>query len=75
MNDKHIHYSEKEERFWIRDGAEILWFDTPLEAEDGARYVKTKRAIAAEVALIVEWLRRVGMIQVADAIERGDYKS
>tara|TARA_R110000868_G_scaffold19939_5_gene85025 strand:- start:1542 stop:1763 length:222 start_codon:yes stop_codon:yes gene_type:complete len=71
----HIHYSHKDEKYWVKDDDEILWFDGPLAAEDGARYVKTKQAIAAEKALIVDYFRRAGMVQIADAIARGDYKS
>lgn len=69
-----VNYSQKEERYWVRDGEEIVWFDGPLEAQDGARAIERKHAISAEVALIVAYFRRMGMTQVAASIEAGDYK-
>jgi hypothetical protein len=69
-----VNYSQKEERYWVRDGEEIVWFDGPLEAQDAARAIERKRAISAEVALIVTYFRRMGMTQVAASIEAGDYK-
>ena len=69
-----VHFSHKEDRYWVRDGDDIAWFDGPLAAQDGARAIDRKHAIAAEVALIVEYFRRMGMTQVAASIEAGDYK-
>lgn len=69
-----VHFSHKEDRYWVRDGEEIVWFDGPLEAQDGARAIDRKRAISAEVALIVAYFRRMGLTQVAASIEAGDYK-
>lgn len=69
-----VHFSHKEDRYWVRDGEEIVWFDGPLEAQDAARAIERKRAISAEVALIVAYFRRMGMTQVAASIEAGDYK-
>lgn len=69
-----VHFSQKEDRYWVRDGDDVVWFDGPLEAQDGARAIDRKRAIAAEVALIAEYFRRMGMTQVAASIEAGDYK-
>lgn len=69
-----VNYSQKEERYWVRDGEEIVWFDGPLEAQDGARAIDRKHAILAEVKLIVDYFRRMGMTQVAASIEAGDYK-
>lgn len=69
-----IHFSQKEDRYWIRDGDDIAWFDGPLEAQHGALAIDRKHAIAAEVALITEYFRRMGMTQIAASIEAGDYK-
>lgn len=70
-----IHWSHKEEKYWIRDGDDILWFDGPLEAEAGQRYLETKKSINAEIALIANYFRKMGMTQVAMSIEAGDYKN
>ncbi len=32
-----VHFSQKEDRYWVRDGDDIAWFDGPLEAQDAAR--------------------------------------
>ena len=69
-----VHYSHKEERYWVRDGDDIAWFDGPLEAQDAARAIDRKHAILAEVKLIADFFRRMGMTQVAASIEAGDYK-
>ena len=69
-----VHFSHKEDRYWVRDGEEIVWFDGPLEAQDGARAIDRKHAISAEVSLIADYFRRMGMTQVAASIEAGDYK-
>lgn len=69
-----IHYSELEDKFWIRDGEDVLWFDSILDAKDRVRALETREAVDAEVKLIAEYFRRMGMVQIADAIERGDYK-
>lgn len=69
-----IHYSPKEDRYWVRDGGDIAWFDSPLEAQHGALAIDRKHAILAEVALITGYFRRMGKTQIAASIEAGDYK-
>jgi hypothetical protein len=69
-----VHYSHMEDRYWVRDGDDIAWFDGPLEAQQGALAIDRKHAILAEIKLIAEYFRRMGMNQVAASIEAGDYK-
>lgn len=69
-----VHFSHKEDRYWVRDGEEIVWFDGPLEAQDGARAIDRKHAILAEVKLIADYFRRMGYRQIALAIKKGDYR-
>ena len=53
-----VHYSNKEDKFWTRDGrGGVLWFDSVLEAQDAARRAEIDAAVAAERAAIVAWLR------------------
>jgi hypothetical protein len=56
-----VHYSNKEDKFWIRDGADgVLWFDSVLEAQDAQRQLVIDAAVAAERAAILAYLRRHG---------------
>lgn len=70
-----VHWSEKDEKYWIRglDG-EVLWFESSLAAKDAARWIETERAVADEIARITTWLKAHGMRQVAMMIEKGEYK-
>lgn len=71
----HANWNSKEERWWIQDGKEIIWFDTFVEADAGARTLHAKNSIEAEVSLIAQYFRKLGKTQVAMAIENGDYKN
>jgi hypothetical protein len=82
MSDPHVHWSHKEEKYWIRDGDDILWFDGPLEAKEAARMLERKHTAQAERARIVAWLReeeeRISRfagygVWAADAIEAGEH--
>lgn len=56
-----VHFSEREDKFWIRDGAGgVLWFDHILEAKDAARQLELDAAAQAEAQRIVAWLRAPG---------------
>ena len=52
-----IHYSELEDKFWIRDGDDVRWFESSLEAKHALREIEVRQAVDDEVALIVSWLR------------------
>lgn len=71
-----VHYSNKEDKFWIRDGADgVLWFDSVLEAQDAQRQLVIDAAVAAERAAIVAWLRTSpdAAYKPYDAIEAGEH--
>lgn len=70
-----VNWSEKDEKYWIRglDG-EVLWFESSLAAKDAARQIEIDAAVKAEVEAINRWLKAHGMRQIANSIERGDYK-
>lgn len=69
-----VHYSHKEDRYWVRDGDGIAWFDGPLEAQEGAKYIERRDALRAEAKAIADWLDRMGYRQIALAIRKGDYR-
>jgi hypothetical protein len=73
MSNPHVHWSHKEEKYWIRDGDDILWFDGPLEAKEAARMLERKHITQAERDRIAAWLRRIGKPQLADAIGREEH--
>ena len=70
-----IHWSEKDEKYWVRglDG-EVLWFEAALDAFDAARQIEIDSAVKAEVEAITKWLKAHGMRQIANSIERREYK-
>ncbi len=66
-----VHFSAREDRFWIRDGkGGVLWFDSSLEAEDAARQIELRRAADAERDRIVAWLRDWGCSDCGDVGRR-----
>jgi hypothetical protein len=70
-----VNWSESDQFYWVRGANdEVLTFDNILDAEAAARQVEIDKAVKAEVEKITEWLRLHGMRQVANSIERGDYK-
>lgn len=78
-----VHFSAREDRFWIRDGkGGVLWFDSSLEAKDAAHQNELDAAAQAEAERIVGWLRVPGQgghfddiyEEVAEAIEGGAHR-
>jgi hypothetical protein len=68
------HWSEKEQRYWIHDlNGGVLWFDSVLDAQAGARQLQIDNAVKAREALIAEWLRKHGMRQTAMMLEKGEH--
>lgn len=55
-----IHYSAKEDKYWIRSGDDVLWFDSVLEAKEAVRRAEIDAAVKAERAAILAYLNRVG---------------
>ncbi len=73
MSKPFVHWSHKEEKYWIDTPDGVEWFDGPLEAEDAAAVIDRHKAAQAERDMIVAWLRRIGKPQLADAIERAEH--
>lgn len=73
----HIHWSEMDQRFWLNDGDDVLWFDSALQAQAAQRDIELRDARLEERAAIVEWLRKDrpfwDLNPLADEVERGDY--
>lgn len=72
-----VNWSELDQKFWVNDGDDVLWFDSPLEAKDAARRIEIETAGKAERDRIVAWLREQdghGYDDMrADAIEAGEH--
>lgn len=81
MSAPTIHYSELDDKFWINDGDDVLWFDGPLQAKDAMRQIELRRAAEEERAKIVAWLRdgfkrdfdQLWRDQLIAAIEAGEH--
>jgi hypothetical protein len=73
MSKPFVHWSHKEERYWIDTPDGVEWFDGPLEAEDAAAIIDQQKAAQAERDRIAAWLRRIGKPQLADAIGREEH--
>ena len=56
------------------DRIEALEAESVLDAANAARRIETERAVADEIARVTSWLKAHGMRQIANSIERGDYK-
>lgn len=72
-----INFSELDDKFWINDGDDILWFESVREAQDMARQLEISRAVARDRAATLKWLRESDLFgdfrNVADELER-DYE-
>lgn len=60
-----IHFSQLDEKYWINDGDDVLWFESPLEAQDMARELQIKRSVDDALA---EMVRVVGVELAMTAI-------
>lgn len=74
MTDVRIHWSEMDQKYWINDNDEVLWFDSVLDLKDKLREIDIRNAVNAEVERIAKYFRRMGMNQCAAAIEARDYR-
>ena len=76
-----VHWSEKDEKYWIRglDG-EVLWFESSLAAQDAARQIETERdrvdaaysalrVAAAHVDALAERIRDTAPWYIRRAVE------
>lgn len=69
-----IHYCNKEDRYWIKDGDQTLTFASSLDAKRALREIKLRQTVDDEVALIAAYFRKAGLTQIAASIEARDYK-
>jgi len=69
-----IHYCNKEDRYWIKDGDQTLTFASSLDAKRALREIKLRQAVDDEVGLIAAYFRKAGLTQIAASIEARDYK-
>ena len=74
VNDTRIHWSELDQKFWINDNDDLLWFESPLDAKDAIREKEVRDAVNAEVQQIADWFRLMGLVKKAAAIEAREYK-
>lgn len=69
-----VHFSELEDKFWIRDGEGVLWFESSLDAKDALNQIKVRDVVNSEVEQIAAYFRKAGLTQIAASIEARDYK-
>lgn len=69
-----IHFSQLDEKYWINDGDDVLWFESPLEAQNMARQLEIARAVAADRAATLKWLHESDLFgdfrSLADELQR-----
>ena len=68
-----VHFSELEDKFWIRDGEGVLWFESSLDAKHALDQMKVRDAVNSEVEQIASYFRKAGLTQIAASIEAKDY--
>ena len=74
MTTPKVNWSESDQFYWVRDAnGEVLTFDSVLDAQDAARQIEIDIAVKAREALIMQWLRKHGMRQVAMMLEREEH--
>lgn len=74
MTAPKAHWSEKEQQYWVRDpNGGVLWFESVLDAQAAARQIEIDIAVKAREALIMQWLRKHGLRQVAMMLEREEH--
>lgn len=73
MTAPKVNWSERDEKYWVSNGDEVLWFKNSLDAKDAARKIEIDNAVKAEREAIIKWLRKHGMRQVAMMIEEEEH--
>jgi len=74
MTTPKVNWSERDQSYWVRDAnGEVLTFDSVLDAQAAARFIQIDLAVKAREALIMQWLRKHGMRQVAMMLEREEH--
>lgn len=69
-----VHFSELEDKYWIRDGEGVLWFESSLDAKRALDQIKVRDAVNSEVEQIAAYFRKAGLTQIAASIEAKEYK-
>jgi hypothetical protein len=57
MTAPKVNWSERDEKYWVSNGDEVLWFESSLDAKAAARQIEIDNAVKAEREAIVYWLR------------------
>jgi len=74
MTTPKVNWSESDQFYWVRDAkGEVLTFDSVLNAQAAARQIEIDIAVKAREALIMQWLRKHGMRQIAMMLEREEH--
>jgi hypothetical protein len=73
MTAPKVNWSERDEKYWVSNGDEVLWFEHSLDAKHAARQIEIDNAVKAEREAIIKWLRKHGMRQVSMFIENEEH--
>lgn len=73
MTAPKVNWSERDEKYWVSNGDEVLWFEHSLDAQHAARQIEIDNAVKAEREAIIKWLRKHGMRQVSMFIENEEH--
>jgi hypothetical protein len=73
MTAPKVNWSERDEKYWVSNGDEVLWFEHSLDAQHAARQIEIDNAVKAEREAIIKWLRKHGYRQVAMKIESKEH--
>lgn len=74
MTTPKVNWSESDQFYWVKNAdGEVLTFDSVLDAQDAARQIEIDIAVKAREALIMQWLRKHGLRQVAMMLEREEH--
>jgi hypothetical protein len=73
MTTPKVNWSERDQKYWVYTDEEPLWFESVLDAQAAARQIEIDIAVKAREALIMQWLRKHGMRQVAMMLEREEH--
>lgn len=68
-----VNWSERDEKYWVSNGDEVLWFKNSLDAKHAARQIEIDNAVKAEREAIIKWLNKHGMRQVAMMVQNEEH--
>lgn len=71
------HWSEMDQKFWINDGDDVLWFESVLELKDAIRQIELRNAADDATRQVVNfasgWMGDIEYAQFKHAVEAGRY--